>query len=308
MNYTLNQLRVFLQVVERQSITKAAEDLFLTQPAVSIQLKKLQEQFPLPLTEIVGRRLYVTDFGRKVASGAERILAEIEDINYQALSYKNMLAGKLKLSIASTGKYVMPYFLAGFLNNHRAIDLIMDVTNKSLVVKSLEENKVDFALVSVLPDQVKTNQLELLQNKLYLVGSTRLKNRKPKRRRKIFEEYPLLFRESGSATRNAMEGFIKEKNIPIYKKMELTSNEALKQAVIAGLGYSIMPLIGIKNALKNKDLEIIPFKGLPIVTHWNLVWNKSKKLSPIAQSFLNYLEEHKEDIVKADFDWSEEGL
>ncbi|MFT4568002.1 MAG: DNA-binding transcriptional LysR family regulator [Saprospiraceae bacterium] len=306
MNYTLHQLKVFLQITEYQSVTKAAEALFLTQPAVSIQLKKLQEQFPIPLTEVVGRRLYVTDFGKEIAAAAEKILAEVEAINYQTMAYKNMLAGRLKLSIASTGKYVMPYFLAGFLNKHRGVDLIMDVTNKSLVVQSLEQNKVDFALVSVVPDQLKTHQLTLLRNKLYLIGSTRLKNNKPKKTIKIFQEYPLLFRESGSATRNVMEEFIAEKKLPVYKKMELTSNEAVKQAVIAGLGYSIMPLIGIRDALNNKEVEIIPFKGLPITTHWNLVWNKAKKLSPIAQGYLDYLHEEKDRIVKNDFGWYEQ--
>jgi len=306
MNYTLNQLKIFLYVTEKQSVTKAAEELFLTQPAVSIQLKKLQEQFPIPLTEIVGRRLYVTDFGKEIALAAEKILSEVEAINYQTMRYKNMLAGRLRLSVASTGKYVMPYFLSGFINKNKGVDLIMDVTNKALVVKSLEENKVDFALVSVIPDKIKTKQITLLKNKLYLIGSTRLKNRKPKKTIKIFEEYPLLFREAGSATRNAMEEFIAEKKLPVYKKMELTSNEALKQAVIAGLGYSIMPLIGMRDALNNKEVEIIPFKGLPLETHWNLVWNKSKNLSPVANGFLEYLELEKDQIIADDFGWYEQ--
>ena len=306
MNYTLNQLKIFLYVTEKQSVTKAAEELFLTQPAVSIQLKKLQEQFPIPLTEIVGRRLYVTDFGKEIALAAEKILSEVEAINYQTMRYKNMLAGRLRLSVASTGKYVMPYFLSGFINKNKGVDLIMDVTNKALVVKSLEENKVDFALVSVIPDKIKTKQITLLKNKLYLIGSTRLKNRKPKKTIKIFEEYPLLFREAGSATRNAMEEFIAEKKLPVYKKMELTSNEALKQAVIAGLGYSIMPLIGMRDALNNKEVEIISFKGLPLETHWNLVWNKSKNLSPVANGFLEYLELEKDQIIADDFGWYEQ--
>ena len=104
MNYTLNQLRIFLQVTESQSITKAAEALFLTQPAVSIQLKKFQEQFPIPLTEVIGRKLYITDFGKDIAKAAEKILAEVEAIEYQSLKHKKLLAGKLKISIASTGK------------------------------------------------------------------------------------------------------------------------------------------------------------------------------------------------------------
>ena len=306
MNYTLNQLKIFLQVTESQSITKAAEELFLTQPAVSIQLKKFQEQFKIPLTEVVGRQLYITDFGYEIAKAAEKIIQEIDAISYRSMTYEKLLAGKLKISIASTGKYVMPYFLSDFINMHRGIDLIMDVTNKSLVVKSLERNEVDFSLVSVIPEAVDTIQLPLVQNKLFLIGSTKLKSNKKRGVRTILQQYPLLFRELGSATRNAMEEFIAKKNLPVFKKIELTSNEAVKQAVIAGLGYSIMPLIGIKSALREKELEIIPYRGLPIITDWNLVWLKSKKLSPIAQELLKYLTQEKDRINLENFSWCDE--
>jgi DNA-binding transcriptional LysR family regulator len=306
MNFTINQLKIFLQVVESQSITMAAEELFLTQPAVSIQLKNFQEQFAIPLTEVVGRRLFITEFGKEIAKAAEKILLEIESITYQSMTYEKLLAGKLKISVASTGKYVMPYFLSDFINEHRGIDLIMDVTNKTLVVKSLENNEVDFALVSTIPKDLKANQLPLLQNKLYLVGSTMFKSEKKKSIREILKKYPLLFREPGSATRNAMEEFIKKKDLPVFKKIELTSNEAVKQSVIAGLGYSIMPLIGIRDALKNKELEIIPIRGLPIISTWNLVWLKSKKLSHVANALLEYLKEEKERITKETFSWYEE--
>lgn len=305
MDYTLHQLRVFLKVAEYNSITRASEDLFLTQPAVSIQLKKFQEQFSIPLTEVVGRQLYVTDFGKEIALAAEKILEEVEAINYKTIQYRNQLAGKLKISVASTGKYVMPYFLSDFMAEHRGVDLIMDVTNKTEVVKSLEENKVDFALVSVIPDQLKTNSVSLLSNKLFLVGSPKLRLKEKISDKKKFEEYPFLFREPGSATRMAMEDFIGKNDLPTFKKMELTSNEALKQAVIAGLGYTIMPLIGIKNALENNEIEIIPYKGLPMVTQWNLIWLKSKSLSPLATAFLQHIEEQRETIAEQFFGWTE---
>ena len=305
MDYTLHQLRVFLKVAQNQSITRASEELCLTQPAVSIQLKKLQDQFSIPLTEVVGRQLYVTEFGKEIAIAAERVLNEIDAINYKTSAYKNQLAGKLSISVASTGKYVMPYFLSDFMQKHKGVDLNMDVTNKTYVVRSLENNEVDFALVSVVPDQFKTDSIKLLSNKLYLVGSPKLRTSDLKSKKSIFEEHPLLFREEGSATRMAMEQFLSKNKLPINKKMYFTSNEALKQAVIAGLGYSIMPLIGIKNASKYGDVEIIPYKGLPIVTDWRLIWLKSKNLSPVALAFLDYIKEEKEKIVSETFDWFE---
>ena len=115
MNYTLNQLRIFLKVVQNQSVTKASEELHLTQPAVSIQLKNFQDQFEIPLTEVVGRKIYVTDFGKEIAEAAEQILQQVNTIDYKTLAYKGQLFGKIKISVVSTGKYVMPYFLADFL-------------------------------------------------------------------------------------------------------------------------------------------------------------------------------------------------
>jgi DNA-binding transcriptional LysR family regulator len=306
MEYTLHQLRVFVKVVEYQSITKASEELYLTQPAVSMQLKKFQEQFAVPLTEVVGRRLYVTDFGREITASALKILDEIEAINYRTKSFKGQMAGRLKISTASTGKYVMPYFLSDFLRQNPSVDLMMDVTNKTQVVKNLEQNEVDFSLVSVLPGHLKLNSVQLLQNKLYLVGGTRLQRNPKMSVLKLLQLHPLLYREFGSATRNSMEQFLEKENWPTYKKIELTSNEALKQALIAGLGYSIMPLIGIKNELKIGDLEIVPYKGLPIITHWHLVWLASKRLSPIAEAYLDFLSKEKQRIVEETFAWFEQ--
>lgn len=305
MNYTLHQLQIFLKVTRLKSITKASEALFLSQPAVSIQLKKFQDQFPIPLTEVIGRQLYVTDFGLEIAEAAERVINEVQAINYKTQSFKGQVAGRLKLSIVSTGKYVMPYFLSDFTNKNKGVDLSIDVTNKSSVIKSLEKNEVDFALVSVIPEQLNLERVELMENKLYLIGATKSIINKNVSAKKIFEAYPLIYREEGSATRKAMENFIASKNISTYKKMELTSNEALKQAVIAGLGVSVMPIIGIKNELKNGDLKIIPLNGLPLVTNWNLVWQKSKKLSPTAMAYIDFINAEKARIIKENFDWYE---
>ncbi|WP_309609939.1 LysR family transcriptional regulator [Flavobacterium sp.] len=303
MNYTLHQLHVFLKVTQLESITKAAEELFLTQPAVSIQLKNFQDQFEIPLTEIIGRQLYVTDFGKEIALAAENILNEVYAINYKTLAYKGQLSGRLKISIVSTAKYIMPYFLTDFLKNNSDIELILDVTNKSKVLESLEKNEVDFSLVSVLPENLMVDRVELMQNKLFLVGNNLEKFNKKKYNKTIFENLPLIYREKGSGTRLVMEKFIEQNNLPVHKKMELTTNEAVKQAVIAGLGYSIMPLIGIKNELNSGLLQIIPVYGFPIISTWHLIWHKNKKFSPVAKSFLNYIQNEKNNIIKEKFDW-----
>ena len=305
MNYTINQLKIFLKITQTLSVTKASEELHLTQPAVSIQLKNFQQQFDIPLTELIGRKMFITDFGKEMAIAAEKILDEVHAINYRTHEFKGRLTGKLKISVVSTGQYVMPYFLSGFLNQHEGIELLLDVTNKSKVIESLEHNQVDFSLVSVLPDKMKINKLELMENKLYLVGNSEKKFKEKIYDKKIFENIPLIYREVGSGTRLVMEKFIVRNKLPVKKKMELTSNEAVKQAVIAGMGFSIMPLIGIKNELKNGQLQIIPVKNFPIKSVWNLIWLKDKKFSLAAAAFLTYVKKEKENIIKQKFDWIE---
>ena len=303
MNYTLHQLQIFQKIVQLRSITKASEELNLTQPAVSIQLKNFQDQFPIPLTEVTGRQLYVTDFGQEIAKAADKILKEVYAINYKTKAFQGKLSGRLKIASASTGKYVMPYFLSSFISENPEVELAINVTNKSKVVSSLEKNEVDFALVSVMPKKLKLNSVTLMPNSLYLLGSRDFNISKRTKKRDLFEKMPLIYREQGSATRMAMESFIARRRYSVQKKIELMSNEAVKQAVLAGLGFSIMPLIGIKNELKNNDLQIIPVKGLPMHTNWYLVWLKSKKLSPVALAYLEYIKEHKEELIAKSFSW-----
>ena len=306
MNYTLHQLYVFLKVAQNKSITKAAVELHLTQPAVSIQLRNFQDQFEFPLTEVIGRKLYITDFGQEIAVAAEKVLNEVEAINYKTLAYKGELSGRLKISIVSTGKYVMPYFLADFLKLHPGVDLILDVTNKKQVLESLEHNEVDFSLVSVLPDALQIDKVELLPNALYMMVKASQTFDKKKYDVGILEELAVIYREEGSGTRYIMEKFIENNNLTVPKKVALTGNEAVKQAILAGLGCSIMPLIGVKNELTNGSLQIVPVKGLPIKSNWNLIWLKGKKFSPVANAYLKFIQTEKERIIADSFQWIEE--
>jgi DNA-binding transcriptional LysR family regulator len=305
MNYTLNQLQVYLKVVQTQSVTKASEALNLSQPAVSIQLKNFQDQFGVPLIEVIGRKVYITDFGKEIAEAAENIINQVYAINYKSLAYKNQLTGRLKIASVSTGKYVMPFFLSGFMRQHAGVELLMDVTNKNKVLESLKNNEIDFGLVSFLPSILDVEKLDLLQDKLYLVGKRETNQKDNITAKKMFENLPIIFRETGSGTRQVMEKFLQSNNITVLRKMELTSNEAVKQALMAGLGYSIMPFIGIRKEILSNELQIIPVKGLPIKTNWNLIWLKGKKLSPTAASFLSYLKTNKEQIVADTFSWHE---
>lgn len=305
MNYTLHQLKIFLAVSKIKSVTKASEELHLSQPAVSMQLKNFQEQFHIPLMEVIGRKIYLTDFGEEIAIAAEKILQEVETLDNKIFAYQGQLIGTLKVAVVSTGKYVMPYFLSAFLKSNPGVNLSLDVTNKNTVIENLEKNEVDFALVSVLPEHLQIEKIELMENKLFLVGGREQELKREHHNRDIFNEIPLIYREPGSGTRHVMESFMKEHNLSVIKTMELTSNEAVKQAVIAGLGYSVMPIIGIKNELINGDMEIIPVGGFPIKSNWQIIWMKGKRFSPAALAYLDYLKKERNKIIKEKFGWAE---
>ena len=299
MHYTLHQLKIFQKIAEVGSITKAAEELHLTQPAVSIQLKKLQEQIEIPLTEVIGRKIHITDFGRKMAEVSSKIIEDMDLIQDTVNQYKGLLTGKVKFSCVSTGKYVLPYFLRSFMDNYPAVELEIEVTNKLNVIDSLETNSCDFALVSVLPENQDLNAIYFGQNVLQLVGSSTL-NDVPNKPDDL-NHCTLIFREYGSATRNAMENYLSSHGIKGYKRIVLQSNEAVKQAVNAGLGYSIMPLIGLKNELANGSIRRIPMDDLPIVSQWNLVYNKDKRLTPAAEKLIEEIENHRQEVVEKHF-------
>lgn len=301
MNYTLHQLRIFIKVCENQSITKAAEVLFLTQPAVSLQLKKFQDAFEIPLIEVIGRKLYVTDFGKQIHDLAVEILEKVNEIELAVDEYKGIMRGNIKIASASTGKYVIPYFLSGFIQKYPGVTISIDVTNKSKVVENLKENSVDFALVSVIPSHLALESIPLMENELNLVGSKAYQKLPKRMTADKLNAHSLIFREHGSATRMAMQSFLHKNQINAKRSMEFVSNEAVKQAVRAGLGLSIMPLIGIRSELAMGNLSIIPMKGLPIVTQWNLVYGSGKKLSLIAKTLIDYIEEHKETIIQEHF-------
>jgi len=304
MNYTLHQLLILARVAEYQSITKAAEALHLSQPAVSVQLKKLQEQFQVPLFHIRSKKVFVTDFGASLVQTALEMADKLEALHYQSRGAAGALSGRLSLSIVSTGKYIMPYFLESFLAQNPEVELRMDVTNKAGVVRALDNSEAELALVSTLPRMLKIAELPLLQNHLFWISGRQFECQKKEYRVEELTDQPLIFRETGSATRLAMEQVCGRKKLGSGKELELTSNEAIKQAIVAGLGSSVMPLIGLKNELAQADVQIIPVKGLPVVTQWRLIWLSTRSLSPVANAYLTHLKMHKDQVLERHFGWT----
>ena len=297
MNYTLHQLRIFAEVVRQRSVTEAAQVLHLSQPAVSVQLNKLENEFPLPLTERVGRSLQPTEFGLTMARLAEDLLRDAEALEAAASAHLGLTTGRLRIASVSTGKYVMPYLLTDFMHSHPGLQLLLEVTNRQQVVESLEDALVDLALVSVVPDHLPLEVLPIMANQLELVARPGLQpcTANPQ---EALNRLPLIFREVGSGTRKVMEAYLTSAGVEPARRMELTSNEAVKQAVLAGLGQSIMPLIGLRNELNLGQLEIIPCQGLPLQTEWSLVWRSDRKLPPAARALIQELEQNLDRVIE----------
>jgi DNA-binding transcriptional LysR family regulator len=308
MNYTLSQLVIYCEVVKCGSVSQASEILNLTQPAVSIQLKNFQSQFPNPLIDVVGRKMHVTPLGWEVAEIAKSVIAEAQKLNVWNRKLEGKLLGELKFESVSTGKYVLPFFIAPFFLEHDAVEYKIDVTNKTKVIERIKSNQIDFALVSILPPNMKVQSIPILENKLYLVGSKQVAKSLSKQLKVGLKEWkvPFIYREQGSGTRQMMEKVLRKEKIQISKRIELTSNEAVKQALLANMGVSVMPLIGIRNELENGQLQILNCKGFPIETKWQIIWPKGKKLSHVAEAFLSFVRQNKANLAHTHFKWLED--
>ncbi len=304
MNYTLHQLNLLVTISETGNITRAAEKLNMTQPALSIQLKNLQQQFDIPLTEIIGRKLYMTEFGMELVKIARGILEEVDTINQKAKAFKGLIAGKVKFSVVSSGKYVLPYYLNEFLLKYPDAEIEMDVTNRNRVIESLIKNEIDFALVSHPIPGDDYEQEIIARNMLFLVAKPDLEEISKKKFN--IKEMPFIMREEGSGTRLSMEKYFIKNNINTRVKLVLATNEAVKQAVMAGLGCSMVSIYSLKRELHQKDLVIIPQKGLPLINDWRLIWLKSKKLSPIAQTYRDFIRTYNKVIYQKYFGWVNE--
>jgi len=290
MKYTLHQLEIFVRLSRTLSVTQTAEELNLSQPAVSIQLKNFQSNFAIPLTELVHKRLYLTEFGKTVAVKAAEVLRSTEGVNQCLAAYQGEITGPLRISTVSTGKYIVPYLLAPFIKQHPSLDISLNVSNKNTVQQELTGNEIDLALVSLKPE-LRVEEYVLMENEFVLVGT------KPPVSAEVWSpdrlgSIPILFREPGSATRQMMERYLQQHGITVKRSLELTTNEAIRQSIKAGLGYSIMPKVSILPDLEQGKLFIQPVRGLPIRSQWTFIWPEGKKLSPQAQAFLDNVHEH----------------
>lgn len=302
MNITLHQLKAFQAIAKFQSITKAADAMSMTQPAVSIQLKNLQEQFEVPLTEILGKRIHITEFGQELVETAERIFGELGQIEEKMLELKGLLGGKIRISAVSTGKYIIPYLMADFMKIYPHVEISLEVSNRYKVLAHLQENSTDLALVSLWPDDLDLESIQLAENNWYLACSPEKKETYTTAIKEgNWKKVPFLVREKGSGTRTMMEKFFHERDIHVESNLELATNEAVKQAVMAGLGASLLSNFSMAQELKDNRISILEVPGLPLTADWKLIWLKQKKHSPAVKAFIRWLSENREKILSTHF-------
>ena len=299
MNFTLHQLKVFLKVTE----------LNLTQPAVSSQLKLLQTQVGLPITEIIGRRIHITETGRELAILAKEIVQKSDELDERMTSKLGKVSGKLNLSVVSTGKYFVPPILAEFNKKYPDVKIKLDVTKRSDCENALVDYEADFIVATSDHSLDSYSKVNFLPNPLVLTAPANPVNFKvPKGKLKPEElkNLPFIYRERGSGTRRRMDEFLQKINVTPEVSMELVTNEAVKQLILAGFGVSFLSIYSMRLELQHNELQIIPHTRLPLKGKWTLAWLKGKRHTPATEAFLNFVKNDSKNWMDDLFPWVKE--
>lgn len=287
---TLHQLKVFESVARHLSFTRAAEELFLTQPTVSLQIKQLENLVALPLFEQMGKRIYLTEAGQELYQYSRAIAQLIADMELALDELKGLERGKLNISVVSTANYFAPHLLAKFCQRYQGITVSLNVTNRENVLRQLADNLTDLAIMGQPPDGLDIVSESFMENPLVIIAPPNhpLCGQQKIPVKRLAQEV-FLVREPGSGTRNAMERFFTEQQITINRGMETDTSEAIKQAVQAGMGLGIMSRHTIELELITNRLMILDVQGFPIMRHWHIVHRKNKRFSKVAKIFKEFL-------------------
>ncbi|TYP92735.1 DNA-binding transcriptional regulator, LysR family [Fodinibius salinus] len=293
MKFTLHQLYVFGMVARHKSMTEAAQHLHMTQPAVSIQIKKLQEAVDIPLIEVVGRKLYLTEAGERLYEAYKNIDLELESFEAVTSQLKGGLKGSLNVSCASTAKYFLPYLLGEFQKRYPEVQISLKVTNRNEVIHHLSQNEYDLGILTQIPNDDSIDSIPFLENPLVMGAPPEhsLSGEKKVSTEQLTEE-PFVFRELGSGTRMVMESYFKENGMNVSPIMELGMNEAVKQAIMAGIGLSLISKLSLENELNLNKISILNVPDFPMMTHWHMLYKKDKRLTPVTQNFISFLQEN----------------
>ena len=293
MNITLRQLQIFESVAQTQSYTRAAEILFMTQPAVSMQMKQLEETVGLDLLERQGKKIVITRAGEKLRKHANKIIDRFEILQSSIAKLKKGQHEQIKISAATTANHFVTHMMAEFSRQHQDINITLDITNRETLVTQLQNYDPDFVIMGEPPSKLDLDSRLIMENPLIVIASPehpvvkKYKSRNVPMDEVIKESF--VVREEGSGIKAAIRRYFKKHRLDFISSYEMSSNESIKHAVVAGLGLGIVALHTVKLELEARKLIILHVENFPLVRHWHLVSRKGRKLSPAAIEFQEYI-------------------
>lgn len=287
---SMRRLQVFEAVARLQSFSRAAAELHLTQPAVSMQVQQLEEEVGLPLVEPMGRRLDVTPAGREIVACARALAQRLREADEVLAAMKGAGGGELSISTVSTAKYHVPMLLAEFRRRHPEVRVRLSVSNREQVVRDLTDNSVDLAIMGTPPRGLDTIAVPFARHPIAIIAAPghALARRKRLPLAQLAGE-TFLIRERGSGTRSAMERVFRERRFHPRETIEMSSNETIKQAVMAGMGMSFLSLHTVGLEVAARRLVVLDVSGTPVMRDWYVIHRERKRLSPVAGAFKTFL-------------------
>lgn len=290
MNISFRQLRLVLALSETGSVSGAARMMHVTQPTASMQLKDVTDAIGLPIYELVGRRVYMTEVGQELAQTARAVSEEWDGFEQRVNALKGYTRGSLRVALVSTAKYFVPRLLGSFCKRYPEIDVSLEVLNRDGVVARLRNNLDDLYVMSVPPTDLDLVDEVFMTNPLVLICASA----NPLAKQKSLSLAALagqrfILREKGSGTRMAVDNYFKKLRFRPNLRLELGSNEAIKESVAGGLGISVISRHALQGSVRGQGVSLLNVEGFPLDSHWHVVHPKGKKLSPIASIFKAHL-------------------
>ncbi len=299
LNMTFRQLKVFESAARHLSYTRAAEELHLSQPGVSMQIKQLEDVSGLPLFEQIGKKMHLTAAGREVYAYSKSIGHMLDEVEVVLDELKGLQSGRLAISVATTASHFVTRLLAAFSQRYKDVTISLDITNRASLREQLEANRPDLVIMGQPPEGVEVDAEAFMENPLVMIAPPDHPLASEKQIDLArFEDEQFVVREKGSGTRSAIERFFTEHQVSFHTGIEMSSNEAIKQAVEAGLGLGIVSIHTLELELETKRLQVLDVKGFPIQRHWYVIQRKGKRLSPVAQAFKTFVLEQAKEFIR----------
>ncbi|MEY2700122.1 MAG: hypothetical protein RIQ52_877 [Pseudomonadota bacterium] len=300
MNITLRQLKVFERVARRLSFTRAAEELFLTQPAVSMQIKQFEEIIGLPLFERLGKKIYLTRAGEELYLMSRSVSQQLEEAEQLIEELKGTEGGRLVVAVASTVHYFAIRLLADFRQNYPKVKISFKVTNRKGLLQLLENNEADIVLMGQPPDDLDLIAEAFMENPLVIIASpVHPRAHEREIRLEDLRNETFLMREQGSGTRTSVERFLAERGIHLSTSMEMNTNGAIKQGVEVGLGLGIVSIHTIERELADGRLVVLDAESFPLVRQWFMVHRAGKRLSATGRAFESFVRSEAQRFVSS---------